>query len=160
MLRQVTEVCCPLGVKLGALNPHLVSRISGSCLGELLGHFWKFGGMPRVKTSHHIDHVAMAAALEQTAGNHTAISALAMNRNRVRPIHCRGQNASLKFRNFCTELLRSGKKYPENFPNLLASLWLKDTPCAYSFCNLDLHPIASYSKRTRFFGFRPPACIE
>jgi hypothetical protein len=45
-------------------------------------------------------------------------------------------------------------------PNLLPGLWLKDAPAAYSFCNLDLHPITSYSSRTVFRRFRPPTCIE
>ena len=32
------------------------------------------------------------------------------------------------------------------FSNLLTGLWLNDAPSAYSFCNLDLHPITAYSQ--------------
>src|SRR5208282_119504 len=41
-------------------------------------------------------------------------------------------------------------------PNRLTSLWLKGAPCAYSFCNMDLHPIKSYSDWTVFLGFSAP----
>src|SRR3984893_2122676 len=45
--------------------------------------------MPRIETSRHVDHVAMAGSLEQTTCNDAAISALAVNRNRTLPIDCR-----------------------------------------------------------------------
>src|SRR5271156_7152474 len=44
--------------------------------------------MPRVEPSHHVDHVAMTGALEQTACDHAAISAFAVHRNRALRIDC------------------------------------------------------------------------
>src|SRR5208282_1118242 len=44
--------------------------------------------MPRVEASRHVDHIAIAGALEQTAANHAAISALAVNGNRTLSIDC------------------------------------------------------------------------
>src|SRR5467141_874447 len=42
---------------------------------------------------------------------------------------------------------RHSPNYEKNilkiFANLLSSLWLNDAPSAYSFCNLDLHPITA-----------------
>src|SRR6202040_1251512 len=57
----------------------------------MLRNFRKLGGMPRVEASLNVEHIAMAGALQQTTGNHAAISALAVNRNRAPPIH-RGQS--------------------------------------------------------------------
>src|ERR1700682_6469334 len=45
--------------------------------------------MPRVEASFNVEYVTMAGALQQTTGNDAAISALAVNRNRAVPIHCR-----------------------------------------------------------------------
>src|SRR5260370_27183193 len=48
------------------------------------------------------------------------------------------------FSTFCTD---THPNYEKNilkiFANLLNSLWLNDAPSAYSFCNLDLHPITA-----------------
>src|SRR6266481_516304 len=42
---------------------------------------------------------------------------------------------------------RHSHNYEKNilkiFANLLSRLWLNDAPSAYSFCNLDLHPITA-----------------
>src|SRR6202521_2916832 len=57
----------------------------------MLRNFRKLGGMPRVEASLTVEHIAMPGALQQATGNHAAISALAVNRNRAPPIH-RGQS--------------------------------------------------------------------
>jgi len=45
-------------------------------------HFRKSGRMPRVESSRDVDYVAMPRALEQTARNHAAVSALTVDRDR------------------------------------------------------------------------------
>jgi hypothetical protein len=44
--------------------------------------------------------------------------------------------------------------FGRRLPNLLTALWLKSVPSAYSFCNLDLHPIRAYS---HFDGISAPS---
>jgi hypothetical protein len=60
---------------------HIVDVIRQiSSLGQLFGDFRKPRRMPGIEASRHVDHVAIAGALEQAARNHAAIAALAVNR--------------------------------------------------------------------------------
>src|SRR5450755_66713 len=62
---------------------------------------------------------------------------------------------------FARSSVNDEKNIRRTFLKLLTGLWLKKTPSAYSFCNLDLHPVTAYSHLNRCSCcFRPPACIE
>src|ERR1700674_160862 len=60
------------------------------------------------------------------------------------PFNVQVQGVGRAFSTFCTD---THPNYEKNilkiFANLLNSLWLNDAPSAYSFCNLDLHPITA-----------------
>ena len=45
---------------------------------------------------------------------------------------------------------------PTGISNLLTGLWLRGTPFAYSFCNLDLPPATAYSQWDRVFSVFGP----
>lgn len=56
-----------------------MGEVRASDLYSFFGDKREVGGLPRVKAANHVDYVAEACALQDTAGDGAAVSAFAMH---------------------------------------------------------------------------------
>src|SRR6202050_549457 len=66
-----------------------------SGLSRLRGHHWQFRLPPGIESANHIDDVLETRALQQAAGNHATVSALAVNRHGRIVIHLRRRDSEV-----------------------------------------------------------------